>query len=706
MPKSFLLIVNFFIIICPVFGQYNITGKVIDANTKNPLVAANVFLKSDFSKGTQTDADGTFKLNSIFQHDTLLITYIGYQEKYFPVIGDKKEQAIELKPFIFETATVVVKGEKAIAREFAASTIQKLDIYLNPNSKADPLLAVDALPASTGIEETANISLRGSSPAETGIFLNNVPLNDAVRLDQANGVGQFSVFNTAMIENLQVFPSNPPVEFGNATSGVVALYTEENTAQNSNSVVATMAGGGLYFSRELPLNASLTFYGNYSSHHGLVGLNKKALRDIEGFTSGDAGLYFVKQFSEKTLLKFFNYTLLENYQFKLRLPSVQDAFNQKKRRNQSVINLIHKLPNGQLGWNQGINFSKGDYVLGNIETHVKEFDYFSSFNWQQRFGSGSLKAGASWMSVRQVVEGKAPIYFHALSKEHPFVPYQTEDWIHVPELFAYSKRHFGEKWVVGVGTRWHGHFFGREKYWSGQGNLFYKIKKGQRFIFSFGKYNKFLTPSSELEETILLSSNQVALDFQFEKENWFGTAAIYGKKNKSAILPENKIIGYEIYLRWTKGNIKTSISLASVQSTLKSESIEYPSPHDLGYYLRAQLKWNLPKWFEFNAIYKHRQGRYYLPITGRSYHQPTDTHIPEYANLDDGQRLSDYCLLDVSFSRMFSLGNGVFIAFLSVNNVLDFKNLRGYEYNRDYSENKANYFSRRVLFFGGVYQWQ
>ena len=274
-------------------------------------------------------------------------------------------------------------------------------------------MAVDALPASTGIEETANISLRGSSPAETGVFLNNVPLNDAVRLDQANGVGQFSIFNTAMIENLQVFPSNPPVEFGNAASGIVALYTEENTAQDINSVVATMVGGGLYFGRELHANSSLTFYGNYSSHRGLVGLNKKAFKDIKRFTSGDAGLYFVKQFSEKSLLKIFNYSLLENYQFKLRLPSIQDAFHQEKKRNQSVINLIHKLPQGQgqLDWNQGINFSKGDYVLGNIETHVKEFDYFSSFNWRQNFDKNSIKAGASWMSGKQAVKGQTPIFF-------------------------------------------------------------------------------------------------------------------------------------------------------------------------------------------------------------------------------------------------------------------------------------------------------
>ena len=259
---------------------------------------------------------------------------------------------------------------------------------------------------------------------------------------------------------------------------------------------------------------------------------------------------------------------------------------------------------------------------------------------------------------------------------------------------------------MGAGTRWHGPFFDREKYWGGQGNVFYKIKKGQRFIFSFGKYHKFLSPNSEIAETTLLISNQFSIDYQLEKENWFATAAIYGKKNNAAILQENNILGAEVFLRWSLENVKTSVSLASVQSTLKSESLEYPSPHDLGYYFRAQLKWNIPKWFEFNAIYKHRQGRYYLPITGRSYHETTDTYIPEYAHIEEGLRLSDYRLLDVSFSRMFSVGGGVLITFISVNNILDFKNLRGYEYNEDYSEKSADYFSRRVLFFGGVYQWQ
>jgi hypothetical protein len=114
---------------------------------------------------------------------------------------------------------VEIKSERLIAADFTVRKMSKLAIYTNPSSKADPLLAVNTLPSSTTLDESPNISIRGSSPAETGIFFNNVPIYDAVRYAQINGLGTFSVFNTALINQVQVYPGNPPLEFGNTTSG-------------------------------------------------------------------------------------------------------------------------------------------------------------------------------------------------------------------------------------------------------------------------------------------------------------------------------------------------------------------------------------------------------------------------------------------------------------------------------------------------------
>ena len=706
MKKTISILFIFLVYNLMVFGQKTITGRITDAQTDEPLIGVNIFLKSDYSIGTQTDLNGFFKLNIAKNTDTILISYIGFEEAFVPVGNPKKQLKIKLKAVSLEVATVTVKAAKAIAREFAASNINKLDIYLNPNAKADPLLAVDALPASTGVEETANISLRGSSPAETGMFLNNVPLNDAVRLDQSNGVGQFSIFNTAIIENLQVYASNPPVEFGNATSGVVALNTESKTISDMNSVVATIVGGGLFIGREISPSSSITAYGNYSSHRGLVGLNKKALNDIRKLTSADAGIYYVKQFSDRTLMKFFNYSLLEQYQFDLRLPTVQMPFDQEKKRNQSVINLIHKLPKGQLDWNQGINFSKGNYTLANIVTNVKDFDYFSSLNWQGYTKDFNFKAGASWMLFYQKINGAYPEFSQAIGPEFPAINYRQQEQLNVPELFGYAKWNINKNWILGTGGRYHPRLYDKPDYLNFQTNLFYKINHQQQLIISAGKYHKFLLPSRYLTTSTLLASRQVTVDYSFKKKHWLATAAIYAKDNKADALPDKSILGAELFLRYTGGPFQSSISMTTVQSTLKNGTLKYPSPHDLGYYFRAQIKYDIAGWFEINAIYKHRQGRYYLPLIGRSFHPGTATYIPTYAAIDEGERYGDFRLLDISLSRMFAFGDGILIGFLNVNNLLDFKNVRFLEYNFDYSEIRNNYFSRRVIFFGAVYQWE
>jgi len=462
-------------------AQQTLSGTVVDAQTGETLIGANVFLRSDFTVGTQTDLDGNFSMKIPEGDQSILITYIGFQEK--TVIASNGKMNIQLEPTVQQTVTIEVRAEKAVSREFAANEIGKLDIYLNPNSKADPLLAVDAMPASTNVEETANISLRGSAPYETGVFLNNVPIDDAVRLDQSNGVGQFSIFNTAMIENLQVFPSNPPVEFGNATSGVVALNTDEQGSRDITSIVATVVGGGLYLGREISPQTSLTLYGNYFSHHGLVGLNPSSLGDIRQLSALDAGLYMVHRFSEKTLLKFFNYSLAEGFEYAVRAPSYSGNFEQGKKRNQSIINLIQKLPNGQLDFNQGINFSKGNYTLGNIDLTNRDFDYFASLNWRRDFPKGSLKTGASWMARRNATEGQVPLYEFAYSPEHMSFPIQSEAWSQVPEMYIYGKKQVSEKWLVGAGARWHFPLFDLEAYLGGQANVFTNPMKNNALFF-------------------------------------------------------------------------------------------------------------------------------------------------------------------------------------------------------------------------------
>ena len=281
---------------------------------------------------------------------------------------------IKLKAAATTISTVTVSAKKLVSREFAVESINKLDIYLNPSAKADALLAVQSLPSVTNSDEAANISLRGSPPSETGIFLNNVPLNDVVRFDQANGIGQFSIFNTNLIETVNVFPSNPPLEFGHATSGVVALYTDDELPERLTGVSLNLVGLGVYRSQQLGKQTAMVAYGNLNTHHGLVGLNRSSLENLNSLQTIDGGIYAIHRFGPSTVLKVFNFSLFEKYQYKSRFPGYSGLYRQKKDRNLSIVNFSHRYKKFQWQVNQGFNFSQASYSIGVLDVSSKTAD--------------------------------------------------------------------------------------------------------------------------------------------------------------------------------------------------------------------------------------------------------------------------------------------------------------------------------------------
>lgn len=90
MNKNYLLngIKTFLIILCTslitqnfAFAQNKgiVTGKLLDASTKEPLFFANISIEGT-SIGTSSDEEGEFLLNNVPTGDqTLIISYIGYK---------------------------------------------------------------------------------------------------------------------------------------------------------------------------------------------------------------------------------------------------------------------------------------------------------------------------------------------------------------------------------------------------------------------------------------------------------------------------------------------------------------------------------------------------------------------------------------------------------------------------------------------------
>jgi len=177
--NSLLLILLFLTSINIISAQFSIEGNVKDAETGEILIGANIFLASDFSIGSQSDLEGNFSFNIKEENGTLVVSYIGYKDQIIEFTNTDSPIQIAMQAKVNTMEQVVVKGSKLTGQVFAVEKIDQLEVYLNPSAQADVLKAVQSNAAATTIDETANVSLRGSPASETGIFLNNV---QAIRL--------------------------------------------------------------------------------------------------------------------------------------------------------------------------------------------------------------------------------------------------------------------------------------------------------------------------------------------------------------------------------------------------------------------------------------------------------------------------------------------------------------------------------------------
>jgi len=79
-------------------GQTVISGKIYDAQTREPMPFVNLLLKNT-SIGTSSDYEGNYKLVTTETSDSLLVSYIGYTSAAYPIINHKtQELTIFLQP--------------------------------------------------------------------------------------------------------------------------------------------------------------------------------------------------------------------------------------------------------------------------------------------------------------------------------------------------------------------------------------------------------------------------------------------------------------------------------------------------------------------------------------------------------------------------------------------------------------------------------
>ncbi len=676
-----------------------VTGLVKDGATGEALLGATVRAANDAGTGVITDVNGKFQ----WKTDTTVlvrISFVGFEDVEI-LIGKECEVEVNLLPSSTGLDEVVIKSERLIAEEFTVSKIKKLEIYTNPSARADPLLAVNASPSATTTDESANISLRGGSPNETGIFLNNVPINDAVRYAQLNGIGTFSIFNTALINQVQVYPGNPPLEFGNTTSGLIALTTDEDIPDKAvNTVSVSLASMGYFTSRKVGRKSALTAFANYQPSALLRWFNPAALERVKKFRTADMGLHYFSRLSDRTVFKVFNYSNRESFLFDSRTPTYRGDFNQEKIRNYTVANLRHRFRNSELSLNQGISYSHARFSLSTLNARLNLTDFFTSLNYQYFGKKGEVKTGLSYDYRGSDFRGQFPRYNFALGEQYPVDSATSRAAVRLPEAYAYGKINLSSKWIAGGGIR-RGISLGEQPaFWSSQVNLNFRPSKPWNFILSAGRYNKLLIPQGSTSGVDHIQTDQYSLDVTHTTQRLEGSFSLFAKNGQQGQL-KTAVQGLELFGRYRiNRNLRTQLSITSLSAKQTMGNETTSSPFDIRYFLRGNVEYKFLGTWTTTLVFLFREGSFWRPVSGATFNPNLGVFEPTFGALS---RLPNYSLLDFSVSKLFAVGKEASaVAFCGLSNIPNFQNVRDYAYNFDYTEKTAELFSLRTIYFGVV----
>jgi hypothetical protein len=692
-----------------------VTGHVSDKQKQN-LFAVNVFLLKQNTVGTISEIDGNFKLKipdaKKVKGEYLVFSFIGYEP--LKIALDSINISFPLNVTLRENMQilneVVVAGRKSISREFSIKEMDKLKIYFNPLASADPLKAIASLPSSTNTNETANPELRGSSVNRTKVFLNGVPVCNPVRNSQINGIGFFSLFNPELVKNMLVYPSNPPLVYGNTSAGMIDIETEDRLESNNYQISASLATTGFNISHRINEKSFVQLYGNLMFSNGFLAVNPEIGRQIKSFTSNDVGLNYHNEITNSLTLNLYNYFVSESSDVIHNLFTWGDKAKANTTRDFSVMNLKYYKSKNWVTLNAGTNISRSDFSFGNISSFLNQQQVYLSLNYKYLFSEKLyIQAGISNDYGDYVFKDEVPVFYYAMSPSAPSIKRDTLLKNNLPETYIYLRWKPVKCIIWGFGLRKNVNLAvtNNPDYLSLQTNVRYNFLNSHSFIFSVGRYHNLTEPNYTQEEFKMLSADQLALEYLYESSKTTVNLAGYYKSETGDIAGKRNILGFEVLIEHhLSRNLKATISNTILNSDIEMNEKLNNTENKAGYFLVTTLTYINPKILNAAVAWSTRQGRFYTPVSSSVYNPEVDFYQPIYKGDMNSRRFGNYNSVNLSLNKTFSIRKSSLVVYVSVFNILNTKNPKNIIYNKDYSTGSFDYYQKRSIYFGFAFSFK
>ena len=228
-----LLLLFMIMLVMPVYSQV-ITGKVIDANNKEPIIGASIQVKGT-SIGTMSDLDGQFKITVKDKNASLQVSYVGYKTVVQPLNG-KTSITITLQESTQELDQVVVIGYGVQKKSDLTGAIASVDA--DEIAKLPATNVMHAIQGkAVGVEIVQNSGAPGASSTVRIRGMGTINNSDPLYVVDGIPMDNIDYLSADDIESIEILKdaSSAAIYGSRAANGVVLVVTK--SGKNSQKIL-------------------------------------------------------------------------------------------------------------------------------------------------------------------------------------------------------------------------------------------------------------------------------------------------------------------------------------------------------------------------------------------------------------------------------------------------------------------------------------
>jgi len=671
-------------------SQTTISGVVIE-NNGTPIFGANVYLDGTYA-GSSTNEEGIFSFEtSEIGVQTIIISFLSFENFTLQAdISQLGNLTVTLREDVNSLETVVINaGSFEASDNSKVSVLKPLDVVTTASALGDFVGALQTLPGTTTVAEDGRLFVRGGDAGETQIFIDGIRVFTPYTPTTNNSPtrGRYSPF---LFDGITFSTGGYSAEYGQALSSVLLLNTIDEPIQEKADISLMTVGLGLgntqkWEKSSISVNA---VYINLAPYIALFPDRNDWDKPYEAM-SGET--VFRRKF-DNGLLKV--YAAFDGTTFELTQEDIDfpEGIHYKLKNNNFYSNTSYS---GALGNNWKV-FGGASYTYANTNIEIIEDDITDIEN------SGHLK-----LKFRKHFSNRFKISFGA----EQFLTDFNEDFKgdnlnasygyqnNISGLFTEADIIFSRNVALKLGLRGEYSDLFEEFTISPRASFAFKTSKNSQLSLAYGDF--YQQPNSEVlkyaQDLQAQKTQHYILNYQFTADNRIFRAELYRKEYNNLVTYDtvNPIFsseftsggdgyaqGLDLFWRDNKSIDDIDYWLSYSYLDTEREYQNYPIAATPSFANTHNLSVVAKYWIE---DWKSQIGFSYLFASGRTYTNPNEDGFLQ-------EKTKSYNSISLNWAYLISPQK---ILYASVNNVLGFSNINGYQYSRTPDVNGN--FDRRAL---------